>query len=145
MTIAGDITLLPRAAAFPAAEPWLALFTFGATVPALVLDGCQFDAFRDCRWLAIFGVALVGSVAWLAVTLPRFAMTSPLIAAALGIVTVLSVLGFGVLMPGEVGMYQEMASETSDRRLVGDIGPRNAKLSGVQGASSSPSPAWWCC
>jgi hypothetical protein len=134
VTIAGGITLLGRIAAFPAAEPWLALFTFGATVPALLLIGYQFDALGDSRWLAIFGIALVGSGGWLAATLPGFAMTSPLIAAALGIVAVLSVLGFGVLMPGEVRMYREMVSEQPDRQLIGDIGMRNAKLSGIQGA-----------
>jgi hypothetical protein len=134
VTIAGGITLVPRVAAFPAAEPWLALFTFAATVPALLLIGSQFRAFRDWRWQAIFTVALVGSGAWLALTLPQFAMTSPLIAAALGIVTVLSVLGFGVLMPGEVRMYREMVSDHPDTQLIGDIGLRNAKLSGLQGA-----------
>jgi hypothetical protein len=133
VTIAGGITLVPRVAAFPAAEPWLALFTAAATLPALLLIGYQFDAFRDWRWLSVFGIAVVGSGAWLAVTLPDFAMTSPLIAAALGIVTVLSVLGFGVLLPGEVRMYREMVSAEPDTQLIGDIGLRNAKLSGIQG------------
>jgi hypothetical protein len=134
VTIAGGITLVPRVAVFPAADPWLALFTFAATIPALLLIGYQFDAFRDRRWLALFAVALVGTGGWLATTLPEFAMTSPLIAAALGIVTVLSVLGFGVLMPGEVRMYREMVSDHPDTQLIGDIGLRNAKLSGIQGA-----------
>ncbi|MFB6310203.1 MAG: hypothetical protein ABEH64_03375 [Salinirussus sp.] len=134
VTIAGGITLVPRVATFPAAEPWLALFTFFATVPALILIGVQFDATRDWRWLSVFAVALIGSGAWLAATLPNFAMTSPLIAAALAIVTVLSILGFGVLLPGEVRIYREMEQPEPDRGLIGDIGLRNAKLSGIQGA-----------
>ena len=132
-TIAGGITLVTRVAAFPAAGPWLALFTAAATLPALGLIGYQFDALGDPRWLVPFGVALLGSGAWLAVTLPDFAMTSHLIATALGIVVVLSVLGFGVLLPGEVRMYREMVSDEPDAALIGDIGLRNARLSGIQG------------
>ncbi len=134
VTIAGGITLVTRVASFPAADAWLALFTACATIPALLLIGWQFDAFRDWRWLVIFGLVALGSGAWLVLALPSFAMTSHLIAAALAIVTVLSVLGFGVLMPGEVRIYQETVSENPDRELIGDIGLRNAKLSGIQGA-----------
>jgi hypothetical protein len=60
-------------------------------------------------------------------------MTTHAIAAALGIVTLLSVLGFGVLLPGEIRMYLEMTSATPDEELIGAIGMRNAKLAGVQG------------
>jgi hypothetical protein len=67
------------------------------------------------------------------VTLPQFAMTSPVIAVSLGIVVVLSVLGFGVLMPGEVLMYKEMTSADPDTQRIADIGMRNAKLAGIQG------------
>ena len=133
VTIAGGITLVPRVSSLAVTDPWLALFTAGSTVPALLLIGWQFDAFTDWRWLGFFGVAAVGSGAWLALTLPEFTMISHLIAAALGIVTVLSVMGFGVLMPGEVRMYREMISSNPDTQLIGAIGLRNAKLSGVQG------------
>ena len=134
VTIAGGITLVPRVSTLSVTDPWLALFTFCSTVPALLLIGWQFDAWTDWRWLAVFGVALVGSGAWLALSLPAFAMTSHLIAVALGIVTVLSVMGFGVLLPGEVRMYREMISDDPDSQVIGDIGLRNAKLSGIQGA-----------
>jgi hypothetical protein len=134
VTIVGGITLVSRVTAFPAADPWLALFTAAATLPALLLIGWQFDAFADWRWLGLFALALAASGAWLALTLPDFAMTSPLIALALGIVTVLSVLGFGILLPGEVRIYREMVSDSPDAQLIGDIGLRNAKLSGIQGA-----------
>jgi hypothetical protein len=133
VTIAAGITLLMRVWTFPAAQPWLAAFTFATTVPALLLIAWQFDAFRDPRWLLPFGVALLGSVTWFVLTMDRFAMTSHLVAVALGIVTVLSVLGFGVLMPGEVRMFVEMTSENPDRELIGAIGMRNAKLAGIQG------------
>jgi hypothetical protein len=60
-------------------------------------------------------------------------MTSPAMLVTLVIVTVLSVLGFGVLMPGEVRMYLEMTSEDPDTDVISTIGMRNAKLAGVQG------------
>jgi hypothetical protein len=133
VTIAGGITLAIRMALFPHADAWLAIFTAVTLVPALLLIGWQLDAFRDWRWQAWFAVAAVGSGAYLAVAVPGFAMTNHAIAAALGIVAALTVIGFGVLMPGEVKIYQEMVSDDPDVQLIGDIGMRNAKLSGVQG------------
>lgn len=47
--------------------------------------------------------------------------------------TVLSVVGFGVLLPGEVRIYLEMGADDPDEELMSAIGMRNAKLSGVQG------------
>ncbi|MFB6165237.1 MAG: hypothetical protein ABEJ31_08775 [Haloarculaceae archaeon] len=133
VTIGGGISLALRMGYFPHADPWLALFTAASLVPALLLIGVQFDALTDWRWLAPFAVVLVGSVAYLALTLPDFAMTRPVIVAALAIVTVLSVLGFGVLLPGEVRMYREMRSADPDPEVISAIGMRNARLSGLQG------------
>jgi hypothetical protein len=133
VTIAGGVTLALELGKFPNADPWLALLTAATTLPALVAIGAQFDAFGDRRWQAAFLVALVGSGAYLATALPAFAMTAPVIAVTLGIITVLSVLGFGVLMPGEVRMYLEMTSSDPDDDVISAIGMRNAKLSGVQG------------
>ncbi|MFB6143445.1 MAG: hypothetical protein ABEJ30_08915 [Halorientalis sp.] len=134
VTIAGGITLALRVGRFPNADPWLALFTAASLLPALALVGWQFDALTDWRWLVPFGAALVAVGAFLATTLPAFAMTSHAIAATLAIVTVLSVLGFGVLLPGEVRMYREMVSADPDADVISRIGMRNAKLAGVQGA-----------
>ncbi|MGB9964909.1 hypothetical protein [Halobacterium sp. CBA1126] len=135
VTIAGGITLALRLPGlFSHAHVWLAIFTFVALVPTLLLVGWQFDAFRDWRWQAWFGVVLLGSLAYLAATLPDFAWTEPVFVVALAIVAVLNVLGFGVLMPGEVRMYKQMTSENPDTQLIADIGMRNAKLGGVQGA-----------
>lgn len=132
VTIFGGITLALRLGIFPYADPWLALLTATILVPALVLIGWQFDAFRDWRWLGFFGVVVLGSGAYLATTLSSFAMTHPVIVLALGIVTVLSVLGFGLLMPGEVRIYLQTVSADPDPNVISDIGMRNAKLSGVQ-------------
>ena len=136
VTIAGGITLALRGPwAFPHAHVWLAILTAATLLPALALVGWQFDALTDWRWLTVFAIALVGSGAYLATTLPDFGMTRPVFLVTLGLVAVLSVQGFGVLMPGEVRMYLEMRSADPDAELISRIGMRNAKLSGVQGLS----------
>jgi len=133
VTIVGGITLAERLGVFPHAQPWIALLTLATTVPALLLVGWQFDAFADPRWLAVFAVALLGGGASLAVTATSFGMTSPIVLLALAIVTVLSVLGFGVLLPGEVRIYRQLASGDPDPNVISRIGMRNARLSGLQG------------
>jgi len=134
VTVFGGVTLAERLGKFPHAEPWIALMSTAISLPVILLVARQFGALTDRRTLAIFGVAGVGHAAWLFRTLPEFAMTDHEIAAALGIVTALSVLGFGVLLPGEVRMYREMTTANPDEELIGAIGMRNAKLAGVQGA-----------
>lgn len=47
---------------------------------------------------------------------------------------VLSVQGFGFLLPYEVLVYLETISDDPDEERIGRLGMRNAKLSGVQGA-----------
>ena len=119
---------------FPKFMPWLALMTAATTIPIVVLVGSQFDALTDRKTLAALAVAVVGSGAFLATTLPEFGMTSPWIVATLVIVTLLSVQGFGVILPGEVRIYRQLTSGDPDYELVGEIGMRNAKLGGLQGA-----------
>jgi len=133
VTIGGGVTLAVRIAFYENLQPWIAILTAASLLPALALIGYQFDAFGDRRWQAAFGLALLGSGAYLATTLPDFAMTEPAIVAAIAIVIVLSVLGFGVLLPGEVRMYRQMVSPNPDADVISAIGMRNARLSGVQG------------
>nr|WP_135825770.1 hypothetical protein [Halorussus ruber] len=133
VTIFGGMTLARRLGKFPHADPWIALTSTAIILPVVALVASQFGALTDRRALAALGVAGVGHAAWLAQTLPSFAMTDHAIAAALGIVVLLSVLGFGVLLPGEIRMYLEMTSADPDEELLGAIGMRNAKLAGVQG------------
>lgn len=47
---------------------------------------------------------------------------------------VLTVQGFGFLLPNEVLVYREMLSAEPDKDRIDRLGMRNAKLSGVQGA-----------
>ncbi|WP_435064194.1 hypothetical protein [Halobaculum sp. EA56] len=134
VTIAAGITLARRIGAFPHAGPWLALFTAANLIPVLLLFGWRMDVFGDRRWQAVFAVATVGSLAWVAATVGSFRMTTPVIAVALGVVTVLSVQGFGFLLPGELRMYREMVSPDPDASVIAAIGRQNAKLGLVQGA-----------
>jgi len=60
-------------------------------------------------------------------------MTTPAVVVSLAVVTVLSVQGFGFLLPGEIRMYLEMTSERPDDAIIATIGRRNAMLGGVQG------------
>ena len=133
VTIFGGITLAERLGLFPHSGPWIALFSTFAVLPALVLIGWQFHAFRDWRWQAVFAVSVLSHGIYLAMTLPSFALTSPAIMISLAIVTVLTVIGFGLLMPGEARIYLEMVSSNPDPDLISRYGMRNARLSGVQG------------
>jgi hypothetical protein len=133
VTIAGGITLAQRLGLFPNAEPWLALFTAVNLIPILLLLGWRLNAWSDWRWQAPFAVVTVGSLAWVGLTVGRLQMTTPLVLVALGIVTLLSVQGFGFLLPGEIRMYVEMTSENPDPGVISAIGQQNAKLGGVQG------------
>lgn len=133
VTIATGLTLAQRVGMFPHAEPWLALFTAVNLIPVLLLIGWRLDCYGDRRWRALFGVVTVGSLAWVALTIGELQMTEPAVVVALAIVTVLSVQGFGFLMPGEVRMYFEMTSADPDASVIAAIGKQNAMLGGVQG------------
>lgn len=137
VTIAGGITLAQRVGLFPNSAPWLALFTAVNVIPTLLLIGRRLDAFDDRRWQAAFAVGTVGSLAWVATTFGQLNLASPepgaVILLALAVVTLLSVQGFGFLMPGEIKMYREMVSANPDPSVISRIGSQNAKLGGVQG------------
>lgn len=133
VTIAGGITLALRLELFPHYEPWLALFTAANLVPVTLLLGWRLDAWSDWRWRVAFAAVTVGSLAWVALTVGEFRMTTPGIAAALVLVTILSVQGFGILLPGELRVYREMRSANPDPSIIATIGRQNATLGGVQG------------
>ncbi|ACV11545.1 conserved hypothetical protein [Halorhabdus utahensis DSM 12940] len=134
VTIASGIALALELGYLADGEGWLALFTAANAVPILLLLGWRLDAWRDWRWQLPFGVATVGSLAWVALTLDALPAIEPAIAVALAIVTILSVQGFGFLMPGELRIYREMTSANPDSGVIAAIGKQNAMLGGVQGA-----------
>lgn len=133
VTIVAGIALAIRRGLFPHAAPWLALFTAANLLPILLLLGRRLDAYGDRRWQAGFAVVAVGSLTWVGLTIGEFAMTNAGVALALGIVTVLSVQGFGFLLPGELRIYGEMTGTDPDAGVISAIGQQNAKLGGVQG------------
>ncbi|MFB6083416.1 MAG: hypothetical protein ABEJ94_04145 [Halorientalis sp.] len=134
VAIFGGITLAIRTPGLlPSPDAWLALFTLVNVPGALLLIGWQFDAWRDWRWLVPFLLTVVGSAAWVALTIGALRMPGPAILAALAIVTVLNLEGFGLILPGEIRVYLEMNTADPDPGLIQRIGQRNAKLAGVQG------------
>jgi len=133
VTIAGGITLAQRIGIFPHVESWLALFTAVNVIPILLLLGWRLEAWDDRRWQVPFALATAGSLVWVAVTIDGFGMTEPTVAVALVLVTILSVQGFGFLLPGELRMYREMRSADPDPSVIAAIGKQNAMLGGVQG------------
>ncbi len=138
VTIFGGITLAVRIGVFPNAGPWIALFVFVAFALASLLLGWVFDAFGDRRWQAFLAIVVVGNGAYLASEVAAAGMTFPgtdlIIVLILAVMVVLTVQGFGFLMPNEVMVYLEMISADPDADRIGRLGMRNAKLSGVQGA-----------
>jgi hypothetical protein len=138
VTIFGGITLAVRIGVFPNAGPWIGLFGLVAFGGATLMMGWVFDAFRDWRWLAFFGLVVLGNGSYLAWEVSQAGMTMPgtstIILLILAVMVILTVQGFGFLLPNEVRVYREMMSEDPDTELIGRLGMRNAKLSGVQGA-----------
>ncbi len=59
-------------------------------------------------------------------------LQSPLIQAAIVIVLVLSVQGFGIIMPNEIRIFLELMKQNPDRDKVVRLGVRNFKISGSQ-------------
>jgi hypothetical protein len=138
VTIFGGITLATRIGVFPNSGPWTALFVLVAFGGATLLLGRVFDAFEDRRWQAFLAIVVVGNGAYLLTELAAAGMTlpgtRPIVLLVLAVMVVLTVLGFGFLLPNEVLVYLEVVSEDPDEERIGRLGMRNAKLSGVQGA-----------
>ncbi|MFB6217616.1 MAG: hypothetical protein ABEH77_00295 [Halobacteriaceae archaeon] len=137
VTIFGGITLAVRIGVFPNSGPWIGLFGVVAFVAAALVLGWVFDAFGDRRWQAFFLVVLAANGGYLALELAGaggLAATSTIILLVLAVMVVLTVQGFGFLLPNEVLVYLELVSADPDEERIGRLGMRNAKLSGVQGA-----------
>jgi hypothetical protein len=137
VTIFGGITLAVRISVFPNAGPWIGLFVLVTFGIATLLLGEVFDAFRDPRWLAFFALVVIGNGAYFVTELAAVGMTMPgtstIILLILAVMFVLTVQGFGFLLPNEVLVYRELLSADPDKERISRLGMRNAKLSGVQG------------
>ncbi len=65
--------------------------------------------------------------------LGNLTLTSPWILAAFVIVAILTIQGFGILLPNEIRVFRQLLSEAPDIEKISRLGMRNAKLGGVQG------------
>ena len=137
VTIFGGITLAVRMGVFPNAGPWIGLFGLVAFGLAVLLLGWVFEALGDRRWQAFLALVVLANGAYLYAAVAaagmRLPATSPVIVLILAVMVVLTVQGFGVLLPNEVRIYLESMTESPDRERIGRLGLRNARLSGVQG------------
>jgi hypothetical protein len=64
-----------------------------------------------------------------------FSSPSLALYAAIGIVIVLTVQGFGILMPTEARIFLELRKKEPDRAKIIRLGMRNIKLAGSQGVA----------
>jgi len=65
--------------------------------------------------------------------LGMFSLTNPKILAALIIAAILTVQGFGYLLPNEIRILRQLLSDKPDIEKIGRLGMRNARLGGIQG------------
>ncbi len=61
------------------------------------------------------------------------ALDDPWILAAVVIVAILSVQGFGLLLPNEIRVFRQLVSDNPDIDKISRLGMRTARLGGVQG------------
>lgn len=62
-----------------------------------------------------------------------YSLSSPWILAALIIAGILTLQGFGLLLPNEIRMFRQLISERPDTEKIARLGMINAKLGGLQG------------
>jgi hypothetical protein len=65
--------------------------------------------------------------------LESFSWTDPWIVAALVIAALLTLQGFGILLPNEIRIFRQILSEAPDIEKISRLGMRNAMFGGVQG------------
>ena len=63
----------------------------------------------------------------------EYSLSTPLFIAAFIITGILTVQGFGVLLPNEIQIFKELLSKDPDINKISRLGMRNAKLGGIQG------------
>jgi len=69
----------------------------------------------------------------LAERLGMLSLNRPWVVAALVITALLTIQGFGLLLPNEIRIFRQLLSETPDVEKISRLGMMNAKLGGLQG------------
>ncbi|MBI2979634.1 MAG: hypothetical protein HYY41_02240 [Chloroflexi bacterium] len=80
----------------------------------------------------IAGVTVTAGIN-LAQRLGIFSLTNPKIVISLIIVTILTIQGFGILLPNEIRILKQLLSNAPDIEKIARLGMRNARLGGIQG------------
>jgi hypothetical protein len=121
---------------------WTGIDLFMGVVMGRILKGLEPQArtqvIKKLVPLMLFLMPALATVAItsginLAAKLGMLTFSSPMIIAAVIIVIILSVQGFGILMPTEIRIFLELRKREPDRNKVIKWGMRNVKLAGSQG------------
>lgn len=121
---------------------WTGIDLFMGLVMSRVMKGLEPQARTQViKKLVPVMLFLMPSLASVAITsginmagqLGMLTLGSPVIIAAIVIVTILSVQGFGMIMPTEIKVYLELRKKEPDRDKIIKWGMRNVKLAGSQG------------
>jgi uncharacterized membrane protein len=60
-------------------------------------------------------------------------LSNPWLLAAAIVAAILTVQGFGIMLPNEIRVFKQLLSETPDIDKISRLGMRNARLGGIQG------------
>ncbi len=60
-------------------------------------------------------------------------LSNPWLLAAAIVAAILTVQGFGIMLPNEIRVFKQLLSETPDIEKISRLGMRNARLGGIQG------------
>jgi hypothetical protein len=121
---------------------WTGIDLFMGVVMGRILKGLEPQArtqvIKKLVPLMLFLMPALATVAItsginLAAKLGMLTFSSPMIIAAVIIVIILSVQGFGILMPTEIRIFLELRKREPDRSKIIKWGMRNVKLAGSQG------------
>lgn len=121
---------------------WTGIDLFMGIVMGRILKGLEPQARTQViKRLVPLMLFLMPALATVAITsginlaskLGMLTFTSPMIIAAVVIVVILSVQGFGMIMPAEVRIFLELRKKEPNRDKIIKWGMRNVKLAGSQG------------
>jgi hypothetical protein len=121
---------------------WTGIDLFMGVVMSRILKGLEPQARTQViKKLVPLMLFLMPALATVAITsginlasrMGMLTLASPMIVAAVVIVVILSVQGFGILMPTEIRIFLELRKKTPNRDKIIKWGMRNVKLAGSQG------------
>jgi hypothetical protein len=121
---------------------WTGIDLFMGVVMSRILKGLEPQARTQViKKLVPLMLFLMPALATVAITsginlasrMGMLTLASPMIVAAVVIVVILSVQGFGILMPTEIRIFLELRKKAPNKDKIIKWGMRNVKLAGSQG------------